>query len=108
MEDEPKLRVMILGVGAREHALAWKLAKSQKVEKVVVVPGNPGIKNGKICSTLNGVPISAANGFKELLGAAKNMQINLVIPGSQKDIFTGIGQHFSNGKNFFDIFTSIS
>ena len=36
------LRILILGAGGREHALAWKLAKSPRVERIFVCPGNGG------------------------------------------------------------------
>lgn len=40
--SQPKLKVLLIGNGGREHALAWKLAKSERVESIHVVPGNGG------------------------------------------------------------------
>lgn len=38
------MKVLILGSGGREHALAWKLSRNSKIEKVIVMPGNPGME----------------------------------------------------------------
>ena len=40
--------VLVIGSGGREHALSWKLAQSEKVEKVIVCPGNAGTNGEKI------------------------------------------------------------
>jgi phosphoribosylamine-glycine ligase len=75
---------------------------------VQVVPGNAGIKNGKISSTLDSIPISAEHDFKELIGVAKNMNINLVIPGSEAYINNGMDHQFSKGnQNFPDSVTAL-
>ncbi|MEQ2317136.1 hypothetical protein AMECASPLE_039691, partial [Ameca splendens] len=45
-------RVLVVGGGGREHALAWKLAQSSQVQQVLVVPGNAGTANcGKISNS---------------------------------------------------------
>ena len=41
------MKILLIGSGGREHALAWKLARSPKVQKVFVAPGNGGTANQK-------------------------------------------------------------
>ena len=43
------MNVLVIGRGGREHALAWKFAQSEKVEKVYVAPGNEGMRD--VCNT---------------------------------------------------------
>lgn len=38
------MKILLLGSGGREHAMAWKIAQSQKVEKLYIAPGNPGMQ----------------------------------------------------------------
>jgi phosphoribosylamine-glycine ligase len=48
------MKVLIVGGGGREHALAWAVAKSPEVEKIFVAPGNGGIRSlGSIAETVN-------------------------------------------------------
>ena len=97
---EPRLRVLILGTGAREHALARKLSNEPKVERIIILPGNAGIRDKarKISSTLEVVKINPENGFRELIAWAKDMRIDLVIPGHQRWKFPMLGEDFSKGK----------
>lgn len=47
------LRILLLGAGGREHALAWRLAKSDLVEHIYVCPGNGGTTTENKCSNLD-------------------------------------------------------
>ena len=69
------MRILIIGSGGREHALAWKLAQSDAVEKVYGAPGNPGVACCGEC-------ISAGDGSpKALLAAAEAVKADLTVVG---------------------------
>jgi len=65
------LRILIVGSGGREHALAWKLAASPSVETVYIAPGNGGTASGK----LQNVAIGTED-FKSLVGFAVKNDVN--------------------------------
>ena len=46
------MKILLVGSGGREHALAWKLGKSSKVEKIYVAPGNGGTANENKCENI--------------------------------------------------------
>ena len=84
------MKVLIIGGGGREHALAWKAAQSDRVEQVFVAPGNagtamePGIENVDI----------AAESIDELKAFALNEQIGLTIVGPEVPLVAGIVDEF--------------
>ncbi|KAG8947163.1 Bifunctional purine biosynthetic protein ade1 [Tulasnella sp. 419] len=87
MSDEsPKLRILLLGSGGREHALAWKLAQSPLVERIFVAPGNGGTPN---VNKAENISISAEdfNGLRDF--AVKN-EVNLVVPGPEQPLVDGV------------------
>ena len=51
------MKILVIGGGGREHALAWKLAQEKGIEQVLVAPGNPGIRGDKLACT----PLKASN-----------------------------------------------
>ena len=63
------MKILIVGSGGREHALAWKIAQSPKVEKIYCAPGNAGIAEYAEC-----VDITAME-FDKLAAFAKEMCI---------------------------------
>ena len=69
------MKVLIIGSGGREHAIAWKLSKSPKVTKLYCAPGNAGI--GQIAEC---VPISAME-FDKLADFAQENGIDLTVVG---------------------------
>ena len=96
--DQPVFRIIILGNGAREHSLALKLSKERTVEKILVTPGNPGIKGPKVSSTLDSVILRPENNYEELVLWAKSMLVNLVVPGDQKYVGCGLDEQFDKRK----------
>jgi phosphoribosylamine--glycine ligase len=86
------MKVLIVGSGCREHALAWKLAQSDKVEKVYVAPGNGGTALEEKCENLSpeaGDPASK-EGQKELLDFALKENIELTLIGPELPLAEGI------------------
>ena len=73
------MRVLLVGSGGREHALAWKLAQSPLCERLVVAPGNPGIAGEPKVTC---VPI-AADAIGELTAAAVAERADLVVCGPE-------------------------
>jgi phosphoribosylamine--glycine ligase / phosphoribosylformylglycinamidine cyclo-ligase len=88
-----QLRVLLLGSGGREHALAWALSRSNLVEKVLCVPGNGGTAIGDP-KIENGPPGIATNDFALLVSLAREQRINLVVPGSEEAIVRGVEDRF--------------
>ena len=68
------MKVLLVGSGGREHALAWKMAKSNKVSKIFVAPGNGGTAIENKCENINITDID------ELVVFAKNNDIALRRP----------------------------
>ena len=67
------MKVLLVGSGGREHALAWKMAKSNKVSKIFVAPGNGGTAIENKCENINITDID------ELVVFAKNNDIALTV-----------------------------
>lgn len=78
------MKVLIVGSGGREHAIAWSVAKSPKVEKIYCAPGNAGISEYAEC-----VPIGAME-FDRLAEFAKEKQIDLTIIGMDDPLVGGV------------------
>lgn len=77
------MKVLVVGSGGREHALAWKLAQSELVETVLAVPGNPGISG--VATVLGGDP--DVHGIAEL---AAREQVDLVVIGPEAPLVAGL------------------
>ncbi|KAF5239531.1 hypothetical protein FAUST_4852 [Fusarium austroamericanum] len=88
--------VLIVGKGAREHALAWRLSKSQSVKQVFVFPGNGGTSSeeGAVpISNLTGIR-TGPTGYSELAQKAKQLEVGLVVVGPDDDVVNGIEEYF--------------
>ncbi|KAI1431934.1 phosphoribosylamine--glycine ligase [Xylaria sp. CBS 124048] len=87
------LRVLLIGNGGREHAIAWKLSQSPLVECIIAVPGNGGTAT---CSkTTNNTSVSAED-FPALLDLAKKNGINFVVPGPEAPLVAGAVDFFQD------------
>ena len=78
------MKILIVGSGGREHAIAWKVAQSPKAEKIYCAPGNAGIEEYAEC-----VPIGAME-FEKLAAFAKEKEIDLTVVGMDDPLVGGI------------------
>jgi phosphoribosylamine--glycine ligase/phosphoribosylformylglycinamidine cyclo-ligase len=85
------LRILLVGNGGREHALAWKLSQSSRVESIVVFPGNGGTST---CPKVTNNTSIKANDYPGLVAFAKENGINLVVPGPEAPLVDGIEDYF--------------
>lgn len=88
------MKILIIGGGGREHAIAWKISQSPKVEKVFVAPGNAGTANEN--KTQN-VHISSSD-IQHLVEFAKGHRIDLTIVGPETPLAAGITDAFHKEK----------
>ena len=82
------MNVLVVGSGGREHAFAWKLAQSNKVNKLFIAPGNPGTR-----TTGTNLPIDV-NDFQGLKKAVLDHQIEMIIVGPEDPLVNGIRDFF--------------
>lgn len=83
------MNVLVIGRGGREHALAWKFAQSEKVEKVYVAPGNEGMRD-----VATPVDIDE-NDFDALVLFAKENKVELTFVGPEIPLMNGIVDRFN-------------
>ena len=78
------MRVLLVGSGGREHALAWKLVQSSALDELHAAPGNPGIARLGACH-----PVRAEDA-EGLLALARALDIDLVVVGPETPLVTGV------------------
>jgi len=83
------MNILIIGGGGREHALAWKIARSPLVEKLYCAPGNPGIAHGAACVALG------VNEIDQLAAFAEEHAIDLTVVGPEDPLAHGIVDRFA-------------
>lgn len=86
------MKILLIGGGGREHALAWKLAQSSQVETILAAPGNPGIGALNKCQCID---LSLQN-LQQVADFAEENSIDLTVVGPEATLVEGI----------VDIFTS--
>lgn len=83
------MKILLLGSGGREHALAWKIAQSSKVEKLFIAPGNAGT-----ASVGENVPALKADDFEGIAAFAVKEGIDMVVVGPEDPLVKGIYDYF--------------
>ena len=84
------MKILLLGSGGREHALAWKIAQSEKVEKLYIAPGNAGTGN---CGENVNIGV---NDFEQLKNFVYTNKIDMVVVGPEDPLVKGIYDEFAN------------
>jgi phosphoribosylamine---glycine ligase len=99
-------RILLVGSGGREHALAWKLLQSPLCDRLVAAPGNPGIEalgrgKGPGAGKVSLAPV-AAEAVNELVALAGRERIDFVVCGPEVALTRGLGDAFAKqGIAFF-------
>ena len=84
------MKVLVIGSGGREHALAWKLAQSERVAEVIVAPGNAGTATETKCRNAN----VAVNNIDGLLTLARNAKVDVTVVGPEIPLVAGVVDRF--------------
>src|SRR5689334_22954015 len=79
-----KMRVLVLGSGGREHALAWKLAQSPEVKELLIGPGNPGTER------LGRNVVVKADDPAAVVSLAQLLKVDLVVVGPEAPLVAGV------------------
>src|SRR4051812_42246262 len=84
------MKLLVIGSGGREHAIAWKLAQSPRVQKVFVAPGNGGT------ALESGLENIALSGIPALIDFARKQSIHLTVVGPEAPLAAGIVDAFQD------------
>ena len=82
------MKILVIGGGGREHALAWKLAHSPRVQNVIIAPGNAGSATEYNCEN------ALANNVEQWLALAKNEKVSMTIVGPEAPLAAGVVDAF--------------
>ena len=82
------MKILVIGGGGREHALAWKLAQSPRVQNVIVAPGNAGSATEYNCEN------ALANNVEQWLALAKNEKVSMTVVGPEAPLAAGVVDAF--------------
>ena len=85
-----RTNVLLIGSGAREHAIAWKLRQSPDLGELYVAPGNPGT-----AEVAENLPVEAAD-IPGLIACAKERRVGLTVVGPEDPLAEGIVDHFAD------------
>ena len=84
------MNILIIGSGGREHAFAWKLKQSPKLEKLFIAPGNAGT-----ASLGSNLDIEVTD-FEKLAAAVIENRIDMIIVGPEVPLVAGIHDYFAS------------
>lgn len=85
------MKILVLGNGGREHALAWRLTQSPHVGTVYVAPGNAGTDR---CDRVRNLPLDPVRQIPELIDFARREQIGLTVVGPEAPLAAGVVDQF--------------
>ena len=91
------MKILLLGSGGREHALAWKIAQSKKVDQLYIAPGNAGTG-----SVGENVPIKADD-FEGIRQFVLSKGVDMVVVGPEDPLVKGVYDFFKNDNQLKDI-----
>ena len=91
------MKILLLGSGGREHALAWKIAQSQKIEKLFIAPGNAGTT-----SVGENVPLKADD-FEGIKAFVVANAVDMVVVGPEDPLVKGVYDFFKQDAQLKDI-----
>ena len=84
------MRILLLGSGGREHAIAWKISQSSLCSELFIAPGNAGTAS---CGSNAAIDIMD---FDEVAAFAKSKKIDMLVVGPEAPLVKGIADHFKN------------
>jgi phosphoribosylamine--glycine ligase len=85
------VRVLVVGSGGREHALAWKIAQSAELDELHAAPGNPGIARLGTCHPVR------ADDADAVLALARALEVDLVVIGPEAPLVAGVADALRRG-----------
>src|SRR5574344_181068 len=91
------MKILLLGGGGREHAMAWKIAQSKKVEKLYIAPGNAGTSN--VGENIN----IGVNEFDKIKDFAVTNSIDMIVVGPEDPLVNGIYDNLKKDSRTKDI-----
>ncbi|CAD5114358.1 DgyrCDS3495 [Dimorphilus gyrociliatus] len=81
--------ILVIGSGGREHALAWKLSRSSRVDRIFVGPGNPGVELLEKCKRID----LRIDSFKEIAFFCQKENVSTVVVGPEDPLANGISDY---------------
>jgi phosphoribosylamine--glycine ligase len=86
------MRVLLVGAGGREHALAWALARSPRITRLIAAPGNPGIARHAECINVK------ETATEQLVALAARERIDLTVVGPELPLALGLADRFRDAR----------